>query len=278
MQSLVPVLSLDFDFWVPVRPEYRPPYAERGGDYDLEVWQRRVSRAKQAGIDLRQHINLSKDDRPTPDELANWLAARKVTLASNGIALMDRHHYAFAHFVNLEYLWLVHVDAHHDLGYHNSYSRTLNCGTWVGHLVEKGVVKKLTVIYPHWTATRRFGVEDETPHAVRTHPVVQHHGLEVEALLGLEQMPSSIHFVRTAISRSGGWTPPWLDRHFTEFTASMCGSSPAIYEPTPVRQFNYDECRVDAREHRRGSQMDASVPGRSREAWSSACESVLKTE
>ena len=232
------ILSIDFDFWVSCRPQYHPKVAEQGGLTDYIEWLYRIKKAAEAGIDLRQEITLSCREHPKPEGMGSWLAARGVTLKPNGIGVMDQHHHAYHHFCDLKGAWLVHIDAHHDLGYGGD-KEGLHCGSWVKCLIERGCIGKLTLIYPQWSLSKRYGTTAESPYAVLNRPVLSNHQVEVEVLTGLEDMPQNLQFVKTAVARSGAWSPPWLDDTFIRLVRSLSDGSSHAYEDTPVRDIEY---------------------------------------
>jgi hypothetical protein len=236
------LLSIDFDFWIPVRRAFCPLVAEQGGEKDRIQWVRRVVEAWEQNVDLRKEIRLAPKEWPTPQGLAKWLTSKGIVLADEGIAIADQHHYAFQHFHDAKDGWLFHVDAHHDMGYDVAADR-LNCGNWVQRLVEAGSVKRVTLIYPEWRQAKRYRSEMETPDAIKARRWLKARGTEVEVQYGMYHLPANSQFTRTILARSGAWTPPWLDATCVSLAASLTRTPTIIYETTPSRPLDVEGCR-----------------------------------
>jgi hypothetical protein len=234
------LLSIDFDFWIPVREAFQPLYAERGGRADHEMWIVRVVDAFQQRCDLRDEIRLARNERPQPTTIADWMAKRRLSMSPAGIAVADQHFHAFHHFSDAKDGWLFHVDAHHDCGYAHTYDRPLDCGNWLLRLVERGCIQKVTIIYPLWRRQKRYCDECENPQRLAW---VKKTGIAVDVRYGLQELPEGIHFAKTTLVRSGGWTPPWLDQMFNNFVQSMAAGPLTVLEPTPVRNVRFEECQ-----------------------------------
>lgn len=235
-----PILSIDFDFWIPVRAEYMPTCPERGGAEDHTQWKRRTVESFQEGTDLRNEVQLSRGELPLPSRFTRWLAVRNTAILQEGLAIADQHFHAFYHFSNVSDAWLVHVDAHHDCGYGHSYDRPLDCGNWILRLAELGNIRKLTMIYPSWRRQKRFYDETESPAQL---PWVKKLGIDLEVFYGLNALPEQITFAKSILVRSGGYSPPWLDREFLALVKSISKNPPAVLETTPIRELDFAECR-----------------------------------
>ena len=121
---------------------------------------------------------------------------------------------------------LVHVDAHHDLGYHSkdelerrSAKSRMDCDDWIWQLARrpqvlryrrKALLENVRVIYPEW----RHGNEESQPMNTLRVPYT----LEYEDA-GLA--PPDGQIVLVTVCRSSAWVPPWFDAGFMPFVESF---------------------------------------------------------
>lgn len=95
---------------------------------------------------------------------------------------------------------IVGFDQHHDL-YYGKLPDVPECGSWAGHALESGLVKKYTLVYPAWRKDRPENPPDkwEERFVVRYDP------------------PEQRHYDMVFICRSSSWTPSWSDDEWLGF-------------------------------------------------------------
>jgi len=216
------VISLDFDFWLEM-PEFENyDWGFREAPFFMDyIWAMRAMDALARGVDLREQINLPKDE-PHPAEFLKLLMDRKLNVVRNSVAISESHVMAYKWFVRLKDLHIIHIDAHHDFGY-ASGMRQLNCDNWVKYLVAKGKVKKITLIYPKWRLRQVNEWENGGIEAA------EKLGVEVDVCYGLEEsLPRDLKIRKMFICRSGAWVPPWMDEKFLSIVhmLMMVGRNP----------------------------------------------------
>jgi hypothetical protein len=202
------VISLDFDFWMEMPESENYDWSMREVPFFLDhIWMIRAMDAFARGVDLREQCNLPKDE-PSPVEFSQLLIDHKLKVRKDTVAISESHMVAYKWFSRLKDLHIIHIDAHHDFGYVEGM-RELNCDNWVKYLVDKGKVKKITLIYPKWRLRQTNEWEGGGKESA------EKLGVDVDVCYGLkESLPHNLKIRKMFICRSGAWVPPWMDKYF----------------------------------------------------------------
>jgi hypothetical protein len=113
---------------------------------------------------------------------------------------------------------VVHFDAHHDLGYAQSKPR-IDCGNWLTHAIQDGLVQSLTVVYPDWRGLRELA-DSHMPELLQS----LRKRAPVEFLTysdWVQQQAPRIDVQHIMVARSGAWVPPWFDSMFDTFVQEL---------------------------------------------------------
>jgi len=196
------LLSIDFDFWAETGEFELLDWGFREAKFWLEdIWSIRAIDAACQGKDIRERCKLAADEI-APDLLVRHLV-KELKCKVRRVALAESHLSAYNYFSGCKDINLVHIDAHHDMGYE---PRELNCDNWLEHLINEDRVRSVTLIYPKWRL-RTINEWDDG------HKVLDRLGdrVKIEVHYGLEHLPPKISYEKAFICRSGAWVPPWLD-------------------------------------------------------------------
>ena len=211
------VLSIDFDFWAEMPNVRNLDWGFRESKLFIEmIWQIRATDFAARGSDIRKECYLAKDE-PSPISFAGLMKKLKVKIAKNQVAISESHAVAYNYFKDLHDMRVVHVDAHHDLGYGN---KELNCDNWLQHLITDGNVDEVDMIYPKW----RNNDNCRENYDERRKAILKQLDRKVKFKMGYglaENIPGSIKFDKVFICRSGSWSPPWLDRDWSRLVSAM---------------------------------------------------------
>ena len=209
------VISLDFDFWVEFPEWENLDWGFRETPFWIDhMWALRAGDALSNGVDLRKTITLADDEVP-PGGFVESIVCDGTKIGNSKLAISESHAPAYKYLSGLKDMHVVHIDAHHDMGYE---MKELNCDNWLMNLAKDGNVRKITMIYPKWRL-RRMNEWDSAK--ARVTEALEGLGVELEVHFGLEFMPVLKNVRRIFLSHSGAWTPPWLDQYFRELMASL---------------------------------------------------------
>lgn len=193
------LLSIDWDFFFPegsLDPNqwhlFDWSHGDSGSLYLNFIWYTRGAAFLRSGLSLP---GLSGDEVDFWDRFTFSPRTRLFT-ADSHVHLYDRKVYRGVTEV-------VSFDAHHDGGYHGTFEEWLSkgevsCENWAVALQASDV--KCKVIYPRWKSWAMTAEPEPLVPLARS----------VDAGEGG-------HFDRIFVCRSGGWTPPWLDKQFSAF-------------------------------------------------------------
>lgn len=234
------LLSIDWDYWCPEKPEYDFGHQE-SPLYIHHLWRGRAAQFLFRGIDYREAMPLEHDEGVPPlmvrkrmEELG-W----KFNLQAPPV-VSESHVFAYEQVIGIgEPVTIVNLDAHHDIFYQDhaselSKEKHVLCGDWIGHLIDNGYpVDRLVQVYPLWRDT--FPYNAEKVHEVQR-DFLREHEVEFAVRYGFENVdPKEV--THLFICRSGAWTPPWLDLHFSRMVDAFCaGKRPKIIGPWKSRK------------------------------------------
>ena len=190
------LLTVDFDFFVPEKPEW--DFGHRESLLFLNMlWGTRMG-----------YLDLMKTDGNEKDF---W---QHIPIKPETVWVSDSHMYAYTllHRVNRVVLF----DAHHDCWHSDSLGvekreHQVYCHNWLREWLIGGKNRKALWVKPEWQDDA-CTLPDDMKSKVEV--VTWHKGLD----LGLKGP------VVTHICRSGCWVPPWLDKAFLGFVEASTGS------------------------------------------------------
>ncbi|AVX21356.1 MULTISPECIES: hypothetical protein [Carboxydocella] len=199
------LLSIDWDFFVPARPEWQVSLRESVRNQN-QLWYKRYLVAKRQGEDLSKTVDVIPFYYLFPCYLQKYFSYSPDAL----LLVTDSHKYSYelAREMDIEYVIL--FDTHADLGYGGlaSLDYEVNCANWLGKLLQEKIIKRATIVYsPHTLEDPGWFSEQN-----RTFPI----GYTSPFLLPSPLPLSAIH-----ICRSGAWTPPWLDQKFEKLVRTF---------------------------------------------------------
>ena len=212
---MINVISLDFDFWLEMPQFENFDWAFREAPFFLnQVWFIRAMDALTRGCDLRVTCTLPNDE-PKPRELTDVLAHHKIRINKSSLGISESHGFAYTSFSEFDDMHIIHIDAHHDMGYD---PRELNCDNWLMELVKEGKVSKITMVYPKW---RLRQINEWDMYGDKIRQSLDELGVEIEVGYGLECLPSDLDIKRVFLAHSGAWVPPWLDTYFRDLLSQL---------------------------------------------------------
>lgn len=199
-------------------------------------WQNRMEHFDKVGLKIEEVATIRVDAGCThPLQFAKELEQR-VDLSGCATLFSDSHScahnaaaLAFARAGGPMDLLL--FDAHHDLGYsadrvaRNEDEQVMDCGDWAYHTLASGMFRKIQVVYPDWKGTREWPKILKGSHLrdVRDRVACTTWSKWCQSTEGSKiKRASGFH-----VARSGGWTPPYLDRAFNQFVENI-GTKPLI--------------------------------------------------
>jgi hypothetical protein len=178
------LLSVDWDYFVPERPEYDLSHSESPIFLDM-VWRSRSG--------LLDHIKTTGTEEGFWDRLGGSMDGVGPTYVS------DSHMYAYRLLLSgVDHVIL--VDAHHDC-WKEGRKDHVYCHNWLRVWLAGGKHRRVTWIQPEWSKGI-FEVPKDLRKLVATE----------------SEIKGKIDMVH--VCRSGCWTPPWLDKQFIQFVDS----------------------------------------------------------
>lgn len=198
------LLSVDWDYFIKVRPEWCGSYIENNRCI-INTWYKRYIEENIRGVDLEKEIKVN-------DFAFNfWDFIRSKYDFDNNLKIFvsDSHKFSYniaeKHECNQVFLF----DAHSDLGYGglSSLEFELNCANWLGKLFKNKIIDKANIIYSPYTLEEEKDFEELNK--IYNIKYLKLNQIEKEKI-------SVIH-----ICRSGAWSPPWLDKDFYNFLKQL---------------------------------------------------------
>lgn len=226
------VLSIDFDFWFPEKPEY--DWGHRETPIFLEVvWPSRAISLLAQDVDIRKEMACAES--PEPSELKKHLESEKNWNFADdcSVSVAESHASAYYAWEDLSGdVTVYHLDAHHDFGYGSESVESLDCGSWIYHLAKKISIDRVKLVYPGWRENERSAVlnsnADFPPSSVieRMNSVLRG---ELDISYGVDSLPNDLDIDAVFICRSGCWVPPWFDRQFIDLIHSFYNGNMSIW-------------------------------------------------
>jgi len=236
------LLSIDWDFFVPEKPEWDIQHCE-DKFYTDTMWEIRAVQT-----------NLLEEMQTNGEEVHFWERIKNnFDLSGAELIVTDSHKFSYDLAKNCNEV--VSFDSHCDL-YYNKYEDFLKetevrCDNWLGSLLRDNLIEKASIVLSeHSNEWDAKDTEFETGDIVIINSL---------ASLGYNMLFRK-HKVKTIhICRSGGWTPPWLDSKFEKFV-KYCGVKPLVYA-VPYRSFNEDIIKLARKEYVKADAMRNSITG-----------------
>ena len=245
------LLSVDWDFFFPEHPEWDFSHSE-GFHPALEdaLWHSRASGMLHVGKDLREltaaHSSIA------PEQFWNELEALGYDLSGARIAVAESHKAAAQFFLTTGLplgTKILHVDAHHDLGYGSAkelrdYVKKcrVEAGNWLGVLLSMFPHVLADVVWPQW----KTHVEDDFARA----PISKKVRSRVTSSVWPAPSCTGGKVTDVFVCRSGAWVPPWHDTAFDTFIEDLSkhtASEATLVESVRERAFSMDAVEKDAR-------------------------------
>ena len=108
---------------------------------------------------------------------------------------------------------LINIDMHHDILNDNP---ELDCGNWIGSLLKENRLKNFRWVY-NPVSLKMYGIEDGSSDEDKTlRKIVQKIGLS--SISDIQDKSFDMIF----LARSDIWSPPHLDKYFSELVSLMC--------------------------------------------------------
>lgn len=187
------LLTVDWDYFVPERPEWDLGHSESLAFLDM-MWRTRYG--------LLDKITTSGAEK------GFWKAAGAVGKGTGLTYVSDSHAFAYGLLEGVDRVLI--VDAHHDcwqedsLGVEKDQGRVY-CHNWLRVWLQRGRKRTVCWLRPDWSKDL-FEVPEDLRDRVRVINTLENQKID-----------------RVHVCRSGCWTPPWLDRQFIEFVQARGG-------------------------------------------------------
>lgn len=182
------LLTVDWDYFVPIRPEWDLSHRE-AGFFLKPIWAFRIG--------LYDHISTTGSENGFWSRLES-----KIPVADGATWVSDSHLYAYSLLRGIDHVVL--VDTHHDC-WKRAVRNAIECSDWLGVWLRAGKNRRATWVKSE-ASDGSFSLPDGLKGKVR-----EIHESDDWKVKGID---------RVHVCRSGCWTPPWLDRKFIEFVES----------------------------------------------------------
>lgn len=206
------------------------------------VWDSRYEAFLSAGVDPAKICDAHLEKGTVSvDEFVAMLSSRFNLTGSHNFSFADSHAHGYSALRESFYgepIEVVHFDAHADLGYSTDVINkekdkgVLDCGSWLYHSIDMGIVSKATIVYPDWRELNEFKDSDgdwSPPSHIKdleSGGVVSFHSWS-----DWLETPAQAHEIDTVFAcRSSAWTPPWLDAQAERLFDSLSGISNACLD------------------------------------------------
>ena len=216
------LLSIDWDYFIYTKEGNWVSHIESKKSL-TDLWYKRYIQEKIRGRDIQKSYQLSSE----VDTF--WNKTKKYFKFVKDIKVYVSDSHSLSYYIAKEtgcktvYLF----DSHADLGYGglSSLNFEVNCSNWLGKLLKDKQIKKANIFYSPHTV--------EKPEYFNPMNSIYNIGYYDSDDLNIGIKVSVIH-----ICRSGTWTPPWLDKKFTQFIDALRVPYETI--DCPVRKWDTD--------------------------------------
>jgi hypothetical protein len=199
------LLTIDFDFFVPERPEW--DFGHREALIFLNMlWSTRFG-----------YVDKMKTDG---NEVGFWDTIDQKNI-KKPVWVSDSHAYAYSLLYGVSRVVL--FDAHHDC-WKGDGREGVACDNWLRVWLKGSKKRQAVWVQPEWLEDGLYSVPDDLKG--RLEVVRWKKGMD----LGLEGA------VTAHVCRSGCWVPPWLDKAFLGFVGALAGD----LSPVPMQHGDWD--------------------------------------
>ncbi|MGA0383395.1 MAG: arginase family protein [Flavobacteriaceae bacterium] len=194
-------------------------------DLQSIIWQTRYNEFLRVGIDPIKVCDAhSEKGTVSLDGFFDVLSRRFNLCSSHKFFYADSHAHGYSALRETqsftgEPVRVVHFDAHADLGYSSDSIKkekeknVLDCGSWLWHAIDIGLVESVSVVYPDWRDLNEFTSSNggwcPPNHICELESEGRVSFTNWSEWLRCGESSSSIDTVFAC--RSSAWTPPWLD-------------------------------------------------------------------
>lgn len=211
-------LSLDFDFFFREDPAWDWGHAESAIFQHGTIWA-----SREAGYNVLHPDKTLREvmaAEPTPKGFVAKLQQEGLTFHGASLYVADSHKYgidAFMHIPTEAPDHIIHIDAHHDLGYKDDLvtrhikKKEADCADWLLMTLLKWKKLKAHIIYPPWRQ-----LEEWTPCLpyMLNNPIYPLNRVKPSVWGNENLLQGNVDTI--LLVRSGSWVPPWFDHQFID--------------------------------------------------------------
>lgn len=203
---MVNILSIDWDYFVPLKKDWSGSYIENSRNKDF-IWYQRYFQYKEKGEDLESSIIMDVE------LMQRFLAtlSLKFHIQKNAkLYVSDSHKFSYYIAKKFSCDTIYSFDAHTDLGYGGimSLQFEVNCANWLGKLLDDSIIKTAYILLSP------FSFENSSQFK-EINDKFDIRYIDTDKICN----PPNISIIH--IARSGAWTPPWLDHNFFQLIDSF---------------------------------------------------------
>jgi len=199
------LLSVDWDYFIYTKKDNWGSYIENNRSL-IDLWYKRYIQARTRGGDIEESFRLSSEY----DKFWERIRDRFIFAKDIKVYVSDSHALSYDIAKENKCTTVYLFDAHSDLGYGglSSLNFEVNCSNWLGKLLKDGHIKKADIFYSPYTI--------EKPEHFK-----QFNSIYNIRYCSIDDLDKDITVSAVHICRSGAWTPPWLDKQFTQFIDAL---------------------------------------------------------
>lgn len=214
------LLSIDWDYFIFCKEEEQYSFLENSKNI-IDIWYKKYIAYKEKGENINNYYSLSKE----VDNFFEKIKSKFIISNNTNVYVSDSHKLSYYISKNYKCDTVYLFDAHSDLGYgdDSTLDFEVNCANWLGKLLKDKYIKKAYIIYSPYTL--------ESPNLFKN--INKLYNIKY---VSFENIKSEINVSAIHISRSGAWTPPWLDKNFFEFIEKL--NLPYKLINCPIRKWN----------------------------------------
>ena len=226
--------------------ETRPPALEDA------LWRTRAINFKKWGLDIEKLLT-------PPLSIEDFAIELSIKTDGNVVPAWRGDSHAWGTIIARDYakhhgpLRVVNFDAHHDLGYGSNSlagyreNQRIGCDNWALIGLLEGWIKDYTVVYPDWLGKREWGKNERRPWLKdfrrKIHIQTWSEWVMTSTMLDSPEV--------AFLCRSSSWTPPWLDKGFSELGEELFGyvdcldcqieQSGSAFDTCELREWDWQE-------------------------------------
>lgn len=199
------LLSIDWDYFIPIKREWCGSYIENKRN-KINMWYKRYFEAMKKGENIEKSVRAGKEIMGFWNKIKQHFIIKEKTK----IYISDSHKISYYIAKDNGCDEVINFDAHSDLGYGGmkSLDFELNCANWLGKLLKNEIVKRVSIVYSPYTYENKEEFQEIN------------HNFHVD-YPDMEDFKDKMIVDYIHICRSGSWTPPWLDCRFYEFIKAL---------------------------------------------------------